>query len=128
MKRLLVIGAALATVSIAPVSTGRAEVLTVGQVKALFAGDATAQAAGMAYSEGVFDGMLAMEALRRKETGEKHEFCKIFDAHDRGEPAPHPAYQTKALVDAWERRGLSMDTVFPDLALSYLSAQYGCGR
>lgn len=103
-----------------------AEVMTVRQVKELMQRGKLGELAATSYAQGVFDGMLAMEYLYRKETGKAREFCGIIDAHKSGTPIRHPAYRTKELLRVWEQLGRSMDAVFTDLALNYMSAQYGC--
>jgi len=58
-----------------------AEVMTVQQVYGLLQQGKKGKAAAISYAQGVFDGMLAMESLRRQQTGEEHEFCKFFDTN-----------------------------------------------
>ncbi|HZH08938.1 MAG TPA: hypothetical protein VEZ24_01065 [Microvirga sp.] len=102
--------------------------MTINQVKELLGKGQLGELAATSYSQGVFDGLLAMEYLRRAETGEAREFCGIIDAERTGQPVNHPAFRTRELVLAWEKQGRSMAVGFPDLALNYLSAQYGCSN
>jgi hypothetical protein len=104
----------------------RAGAMTVRQIKGLLDKGQLGELAATSYSQGVFDGLLAMEYLRRVETGEAREFCRLIDAEKEGRPVPHPAFQTRELVAAWEKQGRSMAAGFPDLALNYLSGQHGC--
>jgi hypothetical protein len=109
-------------------SSANAEILTVQQVKELHDRDAVGKVAATSYSTGVFDGLLAMEALRRTERGEATEFCGVYDAHRRGQPIRHPAFRTRELIREWERQGRSMELPYHDLALNFLSATYGCKK
>lgn len=106
----------------------QAEIMSVQQVRDLLNNGKTGELAATAYAQGVFDGLIAMEYLRRTETGEAKEFCKLIDAYKLGTPIQHPAFMTKALVAAWEKQGRSMSTGFPDLAINYLSGTYGCPK
>lgn len=81
---------------------------------------------GTSYSQGVFDGLISMEAARRHEGKGGDELCGIFEAYEQGESIRHPAYRTEELIEAWESHGRDMGAPFGDLALSYLSGQYGC--
>lgn len=106
--------------------SAQAEVMTIGQVKKLLNSGKTGEAAAIAYVQGITDGMLGMEALHHKEKGLPFEFCKFQEAHKLGKPILHPAYQTRKIVEAWEREKQPMSTIMVDVMLMYLTAQYGC--
>nr|WP_156889298.1 hypothetical protein [Halomonas sp. 1513] len=103
-----------------------AELMSVKDVKDFFSQGDQGRTIGVSYSQGVFDGLISMEGARRHEGKDGEEFCGLFDAYERGEPVRHPAYRTEELIDAWEQHGRDMEAAFGDLALSYLSGQYGC--
>lgn len=100
--------------------------MSVSQVKKLFAEGEQGKLVGTSYSQGVFDGLISMEAARRHEGEGEDEFCGIFEAYEQGEDIRHPAYSTEQLIEAWESHGRNMDASFGDLALNYLSGKYGC--
>ena len=116
------------TLATALCSSAYGDILTVQQVKELMNKEQIGELAATSYAQGVFDGLITMEYLHRKETGEKKEFCGLIDAYDQGRPIEHPASHRKELIAAWQRQGLSMDVVFADLAINYLSGQYGCNK
>ena len=91
-----------------------ADVITVQQVKDLLEKGEIGELSATSYSQGVFDGLIAMEYLKRTETGEAKEFCILIDAAKAGHPVV--------------RQGRKMDAVFSDLALNFLSKNYGCRK
>lgn len=117
-----------ALLALAPLSSAHADVMTVRQVRDLFAKGQLGELAATSYAQGVYDGLITMETLRRSETGEQREFCGLYAAYKSGRPVEHPAARTRELLDTWEKQGRSLDVVFGDLALNYLSAQYGCPK
>jgi hypothetical protein len=106
----------------------RAEVMSVEKIKKMMSDGPAGEAAAVAYVTGVMDGMLAMEYLSRSQGNPTREFCKIIDAHKAGRPVLHPAFRAKEMILAWEREGRSMQTIVPDVVLSFFDKQYGCRK
>lgn len=103
--------------------TSYAEIMTVEQLRNMISKQGqVGEVAATSYFQGVVEGMMAMEAMRRNGLMRDKEFCKLFDAVN----TQHPAYRTKQVIAAWEREGKPMETIAPDMVLSFLSSQYGC--
>lgn len=130
MKRLTINAALIAVLITSPSLVAepvRAQVMTVDQLSSMIAEGKLGELAATSYVQGVMDGMIAFEAMRRNGLARPKEFCVIFDKYGSGFGGTrHPAYQTKSMVAAWQREGQPMDTIAPDMALSFLSNQYGC--
>jgi hypothetical protein len=103
-----------------------AEMMTVQQVKDYYNGGLSEKLIATSYSQGVFDGMIAIEGARRNEGRGGDEFCGLFDRERNDNPIRHPAYQAEKLIGDWQDEGYSMDAPFADLAISYLTMEYGC--
>ncbi|GHE22833.1 hypothetical protein [Halomonas urumqiensis] len=103
-----------------------AEMMTVQEVKDYYHGGMSEELIATSYSQGVFDGMIAMEGARRNEGKGGNEFCDLFEREQNDNPIRHPAYRTEQLIEDWQEGGYPMDAPFADLAISYLSGQYGC--
>lgn len=110
-----------------PISAA-AEMMTVRMLKEQFESGAVGEVAAVAYVNGVFDGMIAMDSLAQKETGAKPQWCALEAARRSGKPVRHPAFQTREYLRAWERQGKNMDTIGPDFVLAILDDFYGCKK
>lgn len=110
-----------------PVSVA-AEMMTVRILKEQFESGAVGEVAAVAYVNGVFDGMIAMDSLAQKEAGAKPQWCVLEAAKRSGEPVRHPAFQTGEFLRAWEKQGKNMDTIGPDFVLAILDDFYGCKK
>lgn len=123
--------ALIVALSVAPLASAgqaQAEVMTVQQLRDMIAqkGD-VGELAATSYFQGVVEGMMAMETMRRNGGIREKEFCKLLDGSPEDTASIlHPAYRAKEVIAAWERQGQPMNTVAPDVVLSFLSSQYGC--
>jgi hypothetical protein len=106
--------------------TAQAQLMTIQQLKDLLQRGTLGELGATSYVQGVVDGMLAMETMRRNGSIRPREFCKLMDAIDAKQKIGHPSSETKQVVEAWERTGKPMDTIAVDVVLSYLSGRYGC--
>jgi len=113
----------LTSISIVFSVKAQANEMSVMKVKEMLDNSREGETMAISYSQGVFDGLIAMEGARRNEGKGGDELCKLFEGD---ESIRHPAYQTEMLIETWERRDRNMEAPFADLALNYLSGQYGC--
>lgn len=106
--------------------SAKADMMTVEQLKKLLAQGKPGEALATSYVQGVADGMLAMETMRRKSLLRSKEFCQFYEQQEAGHPLPHPAFYTRQIVERWEAAKRPMNTIAVDMVLSYLSGSYGC--
>lgn len=126
MSKILLLKGSLTLAAVFISLESKAEMMTVQEVKNYLSGDTSEKLIATSYSQGVFDGMIAMEGVRRKEGRGGDEFCGLFNGHQSDDSIRHPAYLTEELIQSWQDGGYPMDASFADLAISYLSGQYGC--
>lgn len=119
-KRILLIALLVASFS------ASAEMMTVQQIKDFYNGREIKEALATSYSQGVFDGLISIEGVRRSEGKGGDELCGFFDIAEKGGQIRHPGYRTEELIEKWEHNGYPMDVPFTDLAISYMSKRYGC--
>lgn len=100
--------------------------MTVQQLKDLIRQGEIGEVVAVSYTQGVVDGLLGMESLRKKERNAKLDFCGIREAYNNNNPIRHPAFETKNIVKRWEQSGRPMNALAVDMVLVYLTDEYGC--
>ncbi len=117
----------LVTAALLVLASPASALMTVNQMKQIYDQQGVESPVGLAFSQGVFEGLVTLEAARRAEGQQSSEFCRLFDMIDRGEtPDPHIATQSMWLIEKWEGQGRNMDAPFAELLLNYMSGTYGC--
>jgi hypothetical protein len=101
--------------------------MTVADLKKIYDQQGSESPIGISYTQGVFEGLIGLEAVRRREGQTPTEFCGVFDLISKGKaPDPHIATLGPWLIEGWEKQGQDINAPFVDLMLSYLSGTYGC--
>ncbi len=104
-----------------------AELMKVQDLRGLLDLGEGGEAIVTAYVQGVIEGMVGLDSLRKKERNSPYDFCKMHADLGKGQPAQeHPASKARFLVITWEKNGYPMDTLAVDMVLAFMTQKYGC--
>ncbi|MEO0561683.1 MAG: hypothetical protein AAF125_06200 [Chloroflexota bacterium] len=98
---------------------------TVATLRGLLDTGDDGRVAVVMYITGVVDGLLSLDSLKHKQSGQALEFPKFKELMARGTSVVHPGNLGPFMVLMWQQTGGDMDAHAADMVLNFLTQQYG---